>query len=44
VKGVADAMVNMMEKVEGKNGDYHEAWRWIKKVVWEYQSIRKKGL
>jgi hypothetical protein len=37
-------MVNMMEKVEGKNGDYHEAWRWIKKVVWEYQSIRKKGL
>ena len=29
-------MVNMMEKAQGKTGDYHEAWKWIKKVVWEY--------
>lgn len=32
-----------MEKVEGKYGDYHEAWRWVKKVVWEYETIKKKA-
>jgi hypothetical protein len=34
----------MMEKAEGKTGNYHDAWRWVKKVVWEFETIRKKGL
>ena len=34
----------MMKAVDGKEGDLHEAWRWVKKSIGEYQSIRKKAL
>lgn len=34
----------MMSKVEGKDGDIREAWKWTKKVVWEYELIKKKAL
>jgi hypothetical protein len=44
VKGIAQALVNMMEKAEGRKGNYHDAWRWVKKVVWEFETMRKKGL
>ena len=33
IKGISSALVGMMEKVEGRDGDVKEAWRWIKKVV-----------
>jgi hypothetical protein len=37
-------MVSMMKKVDGEEGGVHEAWKWVKKVVWEYESIRQKAL
>ena len=34
-----------MVKVEGSStGDIHQVWKWVKRVVWEYQGIRKKAL
>lgn len=44
VKGVAEAMVDMMYKCEKVEGSLHDAWRWLKRVVWEYEGIRKKAL
>jgi hypothetical protein len=29
-------MINMMKKVDGVEGDAHEAWKWTKKIIWEY--------
>jgi hypothetical protein len=37
-------MIDMMRKCEGGEGDLHEAWRWVKRIVWEYEGIRKKAL
>jgi hypothetical protein len=34
VKGIGDAMIDMMRKSEGTEGNLHDAWRWIKRVVW----------
>ena len=34
----------MMGKVEGKAGDLHEAWQWVKKVVTDFETIKKKAL
>ena len=37
-------MVDMMRKCEGTEGSLHDSWRWVKRVVWEYEGIRKKAL
>lgn len=29
-------MIDMMHKVDGADGDIHDAWKWVKKIVWEY--------
>jgi len=34
----------MMKKVDGVEGDLHQAWKWVKKIVWEYEGIRSKAL
>lgn len=44
MKGLGAGLREMMRKVEGRDGDCHEAWRWVKKSLGEYQAIRKKGL
>jgi len=34
----------MMKKVDGVEGNVKDAWHWVKKVVWEYESIRNKAM
>jgi phosphoheptose isomerase len=34
----------MMRKVEGKGGSARDAWKWVKKIVGEYELIKKKAL
>jgi hypothetical protein len=34
IKGIADALILMMEKVDGIKGNVKDAWKWTKKVVW----------
>jgi hypothetical protein len=48
IKGVAKGLADMMKKVDHietpKGEDETKfAWKWIKKVVWEYEAIRKKA-
>ena len=51
IKGISSALVDMMVKVQGRSHssqneeyDLHDAWKWIKGVVWEYETIKKKAL
>lgn len=44
IKGIETALIGMMEKVDGRDGDIKDAWKWNKKIVWEYQAIKKKAL
>jgi hypothetical protein len=44
VKKIADGLIDMMKKVDGVDGNLKDAWRWVKKIVWEYEGIRKKAL
>ena len=44
VKGIGCSLVQMMRSAEGREGDLHDAWAWVKKSIAEYQTIRKKAL
>lgn len=33
-----------MKKVDNIEGDTKDAWKWMKKVVWEYENIRNKAM
>ena len=47
MKGIEKAMLDMMVKVEGdrvEGESLHDAWKWVKGVVWEYEAIKKKAL
>ena len=44
VKGIASALIDMMKKVEGRSGNLHDAWKWVKNIVWEHETIKKKAL
>jgi DNA anti-recombination protein RmuC len=44
IKNIAEGLIKMMKKVDGVEGDLHEAWKWVKKIVWEYEGIRTKAL
>ena len=44
IKGIAQSLIGMMKSVEGRDGDLHEAWRWVKSSISEYHTIRKKAL
>ena len=41
---ISTSMVEMLRKVEGVEGTPKQAWKWLKRVVWEHQQIRSKAL